>query len=91
MLFTQHPSLQVLCLILKDLLRVSNLNKPYIGGISSYVLVVLVYNILMRKEVAIDQDLARQMRTVATYLSTEFKPYVTLVTAFKDSELKASE
>lgn len=55
---------------MKDLLRVSNLNKPYIGGISSYVLVVLVYNILMRKDVPIDQDLARQMRTVATYLST---------------------
>lgn len=69
-MFTQHPSLQILCLIMKDLLRVSNLNKPYIGGISSYVLVVLVYNILMRKDVPIDQDLARQMRTVATYLST---------------------
>lgn len=31
------------------------------------------------------------MRTVATYLSTQFKPYVTLVTPFKNSQLKASE
>jgi DNA polymerase sigma len=81
-LFNQQPSLKVLCLILKDLLRVSDLNKPYTGGISSYVLVVLVYNILVRKSVAIDNDLAGQIRTLATYLSTEFKPYVTLVTPF---------
>lgn len=60
----------MVCLVLKELLRVNELNKPYKGGIGSYVLVILVHNILKLKEVSFDEDLMRELKTVAKYMST---------------------
>jgi len=45
-LFEEHPSLKIVSLVFKELLRIYELNKPFKGGIGSFVLVILVYNIL---------------------------------------------
>jgi len=37
-------------------MRVRNLNKPYKGGIGSYVLILLIHAILSRKGIVSDKD-----------------------------------
>lgn len=48
-LFESYPPLRTICLLYKEHMRMKSLNKPYKGGISSYVLVMLVYSILSRQ------------------------------------------
>lgn len=64
------------------------MNKPYKGGMGSYVLVILTYNILKLKEVDLEDNLMNQLKYVANYLTTEFEPFITLITPFKNSTLK---
>jgi DNA polymerase sigma len=61
-----------ICLILKELLKANELNKPYRGGIGSYVLVILVHNILKLKDVDFEDNLTSQLKAVAKYFATEF-------------------
>jgi len=49
-----YPDLKVIGLILKELLKITDLNKNYTGGIGSYILIMLVYNILKMKAVNFD-------------------------------------
>lgn len=86
-IFEAHPSLMSICLILKELLRVNELNKPYKGGIGSYVLVILVHNILRMKEIDFSDDLLHQLKVITRYLITEFEPFVTLISPFKKTKL----
>jgi DNA polymerase sigma len=71
-IFENHPNLMTVCLILKELLRINELNKPFYGGIGSYVLVILVHNILRLKNVDLDDNLMNQLKVVSKYLTTEF-------------------
>lgn len=71
-IFENHPNLMTICLILKELLRVNGLNKPYKGGIGSYVLVILAHNILKLKNIDFCESFLDQMKTIAKYLTTEF-------------------
>lgn len=77
-----------ICLILKELLRVNGLNKPYKGGIGSYVLVILAHNILKLKNIDFCESFLDQMKAIAKYLTTEFEPFATLITPFKNSKIK---
>ena len=86
-IFDSHETLMVSCLIFKQLLRLYNLNKPYKGGIGSYSLVIMVYNILKMKNIEIDGNYMRQILSVINFLTKDFEPYITLITPFKHSKL----
>lgn len=68
-IFDENESLMVTCLIFKQLLRIYKLNKPYQGGIGSYSLVILTYNILKMKNVVIDSDYFKHILTVINFLT----------------------
>ena len=45
-IFEEYSDLKIVCLIVKELLRVHDLNRPFTGGIGSYILVIMIHNIL---------------------------------------------
>ncbi len=67
-IFDHYPTLMTICLILKEILRVNNLNKPYTGGISSYILVILTHNILKLKN-GFEESLLDQIKHIAHFMS----------------------
>jgi DNA polymerase sigma len=60
--------LKVIGLILKELLKISDLNKNYTGGIGSYALVMLIYSVLKQKKVEFDGDYLGQLQALASYM-----------------------
>jgi DNA polymerase sigma len=49
-LFYNNDYLKKVAILIKDLLRKKDLNRPYHGGISSYVLAMMLYGIIKKKE-----------------------------------------
>ena len=82
-IFMQYPILKIVCLVFKQLLSIYELNKPFTGGIGSYVLVILVYNIVKMKNIKVTthDDITSTIMAVCTFMTEEFQPYKTLITA----------
>jgi hypothetical protein len=78
-MFEDEPNLKVVALVFKELLRIYELNKPFRGGIGSYVLVILVHNLLKMREVPINEDYFGQIIEVCTFMTERFEPYATLI------------
>ena len=57
-IFEEYEDLKVVCLVFKELLSVHNLNKPFTGGISSYILVIMAHNIMKMRKKQINGDYA---------------------------------
>lgn len=53
-IFGSFPKMRVISLIFKELLRVYQLNKPFLGGIGSFVLVILLHNIIEMRKIKMD-------------------------------------
>ncbi len=87
-LFDESHSLRTISLIFKELLRKHNLNKPFTGGISSYVLVMMIYGILKQKDVQINENYYKQIQKIGDFLFHEFISFHTLISPFKKSNLK---
>jgi DNA polymerase sigma len=89
-LFEEQPSLKVVSLVLKELLRTYELNKPFTGGIGSFALVILAYNILSCERAEKGADLAHQLTTICSFMVDKFEPYHTLITANRNTVLRAN-
>ena len=59
---------------MKEFMRVKGVNKPYTGGIGSYVLIIMVYTVLKNKGVLGNANVGvrEMLYTFANYLSKEF-------------------
>ena len=68
-IFNKYPNMKVVSLILKELLRIYELNKPFSGGIGSYVLVILVHNIIKMKGLEISKDYFKLLTEVCTFMT----------------------
>lgn len=77
-------------LLLKEVLRVNGLNKPFTGGIGSFVLVIMVYSILHCSDHLNGKDYFSQIMCIANFMQHDFEPFVTLITSVKMSKLAAS-
>lgn len=55
-------------------MRVKGVNKPYTGGIGSYVLIIMVYTVLKNKGVLANANVGvrEMLDTFASYFSKEF-------------------
>jgi DNA polymerase sigma len=89
-LLEEYPDLKVIGLILKELLKITDLNKNYTGGIGSYTLTMLAFNVLKARKVAFDGNYIHQLTTIAMYMAQDFVPYETLVSSRGNIELKAN-
>ena len=58
-IFEESADLKIVCLIVKELLRVYDLNRPFTGGIGSYILVIMVHNILKMNSMPISGNYLR--------------------------------
>ena len=70
--------------VIKELFRRKKLNKPYKGGISSYVLVMMIYNILKFKKLCNETSYFHQICVICEYMSHKFKPFETLICCSKE-------
>ena len=73
---------------MKELFRRKKLNKPYRGGISSYVLVMMIYNILKFKNLCNETSYFHQINVICEYMSQKFKSFETLICCSKESMAK---
>ena len=73
--------MKIVGLVFKELLRIYQLNKPFRGGIGSFVLVILVHNILKKVEKIAQEDYFQQMMAVSHFMAQQFEPYRTVVTS----------
>lgn len=71
-IFSEYPSLKIVSLVLKELLRIYELNKPFKGGIGSYVLVILVHNIIKMTKLEMDDNYSQLLNEVCTFMTETF-------------------
>ena len=76
----QYKSLKPLVLVLKNILKISNLNDPYKGGLSSYGLILMIVSFLqaqkrMEIDISINEDnLGKLFFDFINYYGLKFDP-----------------
>lgn len=70
------------------MLRIYELNQPFRGGIGSFVLSILIHNIIKIKKVEINEDYYLQMLEVCSFMTESFEPFQALISPYKDTHLK---
>lgn len=83
-----YPNIRVLSLIFKELLKVYELNKPFLGGIGSFVLVILVHNIIKMKGIENDNNYYQQLLEICNFMTDHFEPYKTLISSDVKTKLQ---
>lgn len=70
-IFMKYPILKIVCLVFKQLLGIYDLNKPFTGGIGSYILVILVHNIVKMKNIKVNthDDITGTIMAVCTFMT----------------------